>query len=388
MGLSKIEWTDRSDWNPFRGCTRVSNGCGGPGEHGGCYAEAMAARFSKPGMWGHGFAEMRDGKPRWTNDVALIEERLSLPLTWRTPAKIFVNSTSDPFHKGFTDDEIARFIAYIAASYWHTHQLLTKRPERARELFNDTDFPHRVEEYLLEIDNEAEQLGLYDCLDRRTDDWRANCPDVAGDDWPLKNLWLGTSAEDQLTADERIPQLLATPAAVRFISCEPLLGPIDLSAIPNLCGLESSVLAPECWGDCACDSCFGRDEGCRRNGGDGQLRRRIDQVIVGGESGRNARPMHPDWARSLRDQCVAAGVPFFFKQWGEWAAPAETLGAVLGAKSPSRLILQSVDGGSEIGTAAMQRIGKASAGRLLDGREWNEFPTCPPELQRRREVAA
>jgi len=278
---SAIEWTDAT-WNPVRGCTRVSPGCGGPGKAGGCYAERIAARFSGPGQPFEGFAERKGGEARWTGKVALIEDMLAVPLRWSKPRRIFVNSMSDLFHEHLPDGAIDQVFAMMALCPQHTFQVLTKRPERMRDYLSDQD------------------------------------------PMPLPNVWLGVSAEDQARADERIPLLLETPAAVRFVSCEPLLGPIDLINLDHT-GAQRK------------DQAHGISALWRAAAEIG-LRTMLDWVICGGESGPVARPMHPDWARSLRDQCQAAGVPFFFKQWG----------------------------------------GKKRAGRLLDGVEHNAFPEARP----------
>jgi protein gp37 len=235
-----IEWADAT-WNPVTGCDKVSPGCQN------CYAETFSHRFE--GVPGHpyeqGFA------------VKLWPERLGLPLRWKRPKRIFVNSMSDLFHPLVPDDFIRQVFDVLEKASWHTFMILTKRPERARAL--------------------ASQLP-----------------------WP-KNVWFGVSVENQrYTA--RIDVLRQIPAHVRFLSCEPLLGPLKL----DLAGIH--------W------------------------------VIVGGESGAGARRMDPDWARDIRDQCTAAGVPFFFKQWGSF---------------------------NESG----QRVGKKRAGRLIDGRTWDEFPS-------------
>jgi protein gp37 len=375
---SAIEWTDAT-WNPVRGCTRKSPGCGGPGPHGGCYAEQIAARFSDPGQQFHGFAERTPYGGRWTGKVALIPELLDRPLHWRRPRRIFVNSMSDLFHEALPVEDVAQVVAYIAASYWHTHQVLTKRSDRARELLNDERFREMVADYLPMIDAEAGELGLYDVHSRRTDDWRAQCPDVEGDDWPLPNLWLGTSCERQQEADERIPHLLETPAAVRFVSCEPLLGPVDLSGW--LFGRQQSCA--ECPKDEDCDCGW-------------QGRHTLDWesalhwIIVGGESGPKARPMHPNWARSIRDQCRAAGAAFFFKQWGEWL-PGHHFTDELSQRDSnpeqSRFRCMDWDGDRAVATDGMWcddvdehavwRVGKKAAGRLLDGRTHDDFPVLP-----------
>jgi protein gp37 len=343
---TKIEWTDAT-WTPVKGCTRVSPGCGGPGKAGGCYAEIMAARFSKPGQWGEGLAEivtLPDGSKdhRWTGVVRFDEAELLKPLSWRRPRKIFVCSTADLFHEKVEDEWIDRVFAVMALCPQHVFQVLTKRPERMRAWATAQGVADRV----------------WDKVDRLCEDWhegklKVALPVVDGDPflfalgaqgaawggqrpWPLANVWLGTSTEDQQRADERIPHLLATPAAVRFISAEPLLGPIDLT--PHLWGRAAPC--PDCPKDADCYC--------------GYLPRHmlgeepdLAWVICGGESGPGARPMHPDWARSLRDQCAAAGVPFFFKQWGEWAWAERYEGV------PD--------------TLTAYKAGKKFAGRLLDG---------------------
>jgi len=230
---SHIEWTDAT-WNPVTGCTKVSQGC----KH--CYAERMAHRLQAM------------GSPRYANGfrVTLHDDLLDLPLRWRTPRRVFVNSMSDLFHPEVPTWFIQQVFATIAEASWHTFQVLTKRPERVVALARDLTWP--------------------------------------------KNLWLGTSVENRDVLS-RILWLQQVPAAVRFLSLEPLLGPI----IPlPLAG--------------------------------------IDWVIVGGESGPGARPMRPEWVIAIRDACNQAKVPFFFKQWGG--------------------------------------VQRTRAGRLLDGRTWDEFP--------------
>lgn len=257
---TRIEWTDAT-WNPVTGCTKVSEGC----DH--CYAETIAHRFAGTAAYPNGF------------DVTLRPERLDQPLRWRRPRRIFVNSMSDLFHKDVPDEYIARVFAVMALAPQHTFQVLTKRPGRMRSLFTSVDFWRTVG---------------YICDD-------AGNPDVAPDRLhPAPNVWLGVSVENQKWADVRIPELLATPAAVRFLSCEPLLGPVDL--------------APWLWEGVKQPTDYGT--GVEYDVAPSYA---LDWVIVGGESGAGARPMHPAWARSLRDQCTAAGVPFLFKQWGEWA---------------------------------------------------------------------
>ncbi len=328
---TSIEWTDET-WNPTTGCDRVSNGCDR------CYAATMAKRLKAMGVAEY----QRDGDPPTSGPgfgVALHPHRLDQPLRWKRPRRIFVNSMSDLFHGDVPDDYIARVFAVMALAPQHTFQVLTKRHARMRSLVRDGALAEAV-----------------------WDDLPNDVPPV----WPLPNVWLGVSVEDQKRADLRIPALLDTPAAVRFLSCEPLLGPVDLDQ-PR-CDAhdrrEVTVVDGREWcGYCAADGFSGELSFGHwldpLNGG-------IDWVIAGGESGRGARPMHPDWARQLRDQCVAAGVPFLFKQWGEHVTEDQ---------SPDDIVLPSqrwhLLGNSGPG---FYRVGKKAAGRELDGRTWDEYP--------------
>ena len=355
---SKIEWTDAS-WNPIRGCTRVSPGCGGPNHEGGCYAEQIAARFSDPGQPFHGFAERTPHGGRWTGKLALIEDMLTVPLKWKKPRRIFVNSMSDLFHESLPDEAIDKVFAVMACAGNHTYQVLTKRAERMKNYVSNLT-RERIQK---------QACGLSRCV-QFEGRWLF--------DLPLANLWLGVSAERQQEADERVPHLLATPAAVRFISCEPLLGAIDLE--PWLAWPERAPdVNDKSWGcqecDSACDCPRGKAVYVESEGppdAEGTPtwitadRQTLDWIIVGGESGRHARPMHPDWARSLRDQCAAAGVSFFFKQWGEWADTEDWP-----SEMQEHLELAGKANGNNV------RVGKKAAGRLLDGREHNEFPFGP-----------
>lgn len=247
-----IEWAEAT-WNPITGCTRVSEGC----DH--CYIVRTPPFRTK----GRTF----DGEgPGSTTGVTLHADRLTMPMKVRRPTRWFVNSLSDLFHEDVPDEVIQNVFFTMAVADWHEFLILTKRPARMAA---------RV---------------------RALAERAAPNPSPLFDAWPLPNVWLGVSVESQKWADVRIPKLLETPAAVRFLSCEPLLGPVDI----------------------------------------GIVRSPIDWVIVGGESGPSARPMAPEWARSLRDQCQGFGIPFFFKQWGG--------------------------------------VRPTSGGRELDGRTWDEFP--------------
>ena len=326
---SAIEWTDAT-WNPARGCTRVSPGCEN------CYAERIAARFSGPGQPYEGLAT-RD-PPRWTREVRLIEAALTIPLHWRRPRRVFVNSMSDLFHESLTIHDIAKCLAIMALARQHTYQVLTKRPGRMRELLSATAFWDGVNSFM-------DRLAPAHWHDRELED--------AGG-WPLANVWLGVSVEDQARAEERIPLLLDTPASVRFVSYEPALGPLDLTRIAHENGRP--------------DHYYHSLDGYVIDGSQAEIAR-IHWVIGGGESGPGARPCHPDWIRSIRDQCQAARVPFFFKQWGGWYWVEDMIMPAPPASPGRRDYIRDSCGRTAI------RSGKKAAGRLLDGREWNEFPT-------------
>lgn len=316
MALTKIEWTATRNrdgsvspgytFNPWRGCTKVSEGCRN------CCAETLSARNPNVlGQWGpcgrRSFAaESYWRQPaKWNREAEASGER----------RKVFCASLSDVFEvlpNGHPDSEmmercLMRLWSVISATPSLDWLLLTKRPENV--------------EYMTPI-----------C-------WKKN-------GWP-KNVWLGTSVEYQNAADERIPHLMDAPAALRFLSCEPLLGPVE---IPLHLGAKFGRADFNKWGQLVTVE---------------EPQRKIHWVIAGGESGPGARPCHPDWARSLRDQCQASGVAFHFKQWGEW------------------LPLASADQASHYRNAPMHefedgirsvRVGKKLAGRVLDGRTWDEMP--------------
>jgi protein gp37 len=327
-----IEWTDAT-WNPVTGCTRVSPGCVN------CYID-WAPPFR---VEGRHFTD-RDGNRSHaigaTTGVRLHPDRLDWPLrkrSWRGK-RVFVCSLADLFHDDVPDEYIARVFAVMALTPEVTYQVLTKRPARMRALLASGTFAGMV--------------------------WR----DVDDPSWPLPNVWMGVTVEDQERADQRIPILLDTPAAVRWLSCEPLLGPVDLDAtgmgVTGTSGPESRPSA-------------------------------VDWVVAGGESGPNARPMHPSWARSLRDQCATAGVPFLFKQWGEWA-PDEWIdedgcrhvGRKPEARDSKSLVMHPAgmtaltpdnpfdpwEHGHPCWHTVMRRVGKKRAGRLLDGAQHDGYP--------------
>lgn len=270
-------------------------------------------------------------------DVRFNEGWLDQPLRWRAPRRIFVCAHGDLFHEAVPDEWIDRVFAVMGECRQHTFQVLTKRPERMREYLDE-----RCKGRPLMPSIGGGLLGYHPF----------NCEVM-----PPENIWLGTSIEDQATADARIPHLLATPAAARFVSAEPLLGALDLR-ITQARG-SSRVL------NALTGASFSETSLSALPRGPG-----LDLVIVGGESGPRARPMHPDWVRSLRDQCVSAGVSFHFKKRGEWA-PA--IGIAVTHRWIGNNYLHKFNGGPVVGPG-MARIGKRAAGRLLDGRTWDEMP--------------
>lgn len=294
---SKIEWTDAT-WNPIRGCSRVSEGC----RH--CYAERVAARFSGPGQPYEGLVRISntlDGrKPTgWNGTVRMVAEHLADPLRWKRPRRVFVNSMSDLFHESLTNEQIAAVFGVMAACPQHTFQVLTKRAKRMREWFLWASGMTGVNTSTGEVTRMSCD-PLASCVisaDRLGAKIRpAQMQHAPG--WPLSNVWLGVSVENQAAADERIPELLRTPAAVRWISAEPLLGPVDFKRQCHAAG---------CDGECGHASPFAML-------GDDASGALIDWLVMGAESGPGARAADPAWFRGLAEQCRSAGVSVFFKQ--------------------------------------------------------------------------
>lgn len=297
--MSKIEWTGET-WNPVIGCDKVSEGCKN------CYAIKTAwIRQHNPAMaekYAGVVKKTANGQLNWTGQINTSNKALLKPLQTKKATTYFVNSMSDLFHDKIPFEFIDALFAIMALCQQHTFQILTKRPKRMIEYFE-----RHSEAWLADI------MASYD---------GSNYTLPA---WPLQNVWIGVSVENQKAADERIPLLVQVPAAVRFLSCEPLLGPVDLFLLYN----NKTIMKDLHW------------------------------VICGGESGKNARPMHPKWARQLKDQCRDYNIPFFYKQNGEYVrVPVPVPG--------SKTIL--MDG------EFLMKAGKKKAGRLLDGREWNEMP--------------
>jgi protein gp37 len=301
-----IAWTEET-WNVIRGCSRVSSGCQR------CYAERQAARMAGPGQAYEGLVRLTVKGPRWTGEVAMVPEKLGDPLRWRRPRRVFVNSMSDLFHERLTNEQIAAIFGVMAAAPRHTFQVLTKRPQRMQEWFRWLN-EHGHEQMAIEAS----------C-------WLGDGPHwdlVAGHaPHPLPNVWLGVSVEDQLTADQRIPYLLETPAAVRFVSYEPALGPVNLRHLDaEVAGHPRLIVV---------DALIGRQTDMGRPCPDAPGR--LSWVIAGSESGPGARPADLEWFRSVARQCQDAQVPYFLKQFAD-------------------------DAGHKIPTPE------------LDGRRWTEYP--------------
>ena len=275
---SKIEWTEAT-WNPITGCSVVSPGCTN------CYAMKLAGTRLRHHPSREGLTRDSKAGPVWTGEVRFNEQWLDQPLRWKRPRMIFVCAHGDLFHENVPDEWIDRVFAVMVLAPQHNFQVLTKRSARMRDCLNDPAVRDRIETLAFDwLDTNAGR-------DTAEDWWRTEPP------WPLPNIWLGVSVEDQARADERIPDLLDTPAAVRWISAEPLLGDVDLGCVPRPVG----------WPVPLDDVSDGIDPLFH-------VRAHLDWVICGGESGPRSRPTNPRWFRDLRDQCAAAGVPFFMKQ--------------------------------------------------------------------------
>jgi protein gp37 len=360
---SAIEWTSHT-WNFVTGCTKVSEGCRN------CYItttvpfRVAGRRFDHDGIGA-------------TTGVQLHSDRLHWPLTkWKTPAQIFVNSLADLFHDEVPDRFIADAFAVMSLATQHTFQVLTKRPARMRALLRSGNFWAAT--------NAARMARGVSVL-------------PGGAPLVLPNVHLGVSVESQQWADIRIPQLLGTPAAVRWLSCEPLLGPVDLDQ-PRCDDHDRLEVVADATGQEWCAHCAGDGFSGELSYGHwlNPLNGGIQWVVCGGESGRGARPMHPDWARKLRDQCAASDVPFFYKQWGQHAPVTDRPQPrdLWVAEDGTVLEWSEGDGHNRVGggdflspngrAVLMRRHrGKHDAGRLLDGRAWDEFPRQPESVSTR-----
>jgi len=363
MSSTKIQWTEET-WNPVRGCSRISEGCRF------CYAERDAARKNEnpkiPGYKGFSRFVQIGGKPvpQWTGKVEVVTHKITEPLHWSKPRRIFVNSMSDLFHEDIADDQLLALFATMANSHiatgtekTHTFQILTKRHLRMLDFVSRLKWLRGVMAICQEIRPDGTVgstiLNNLPFLEGN-DPWKQISKGVAAPivctslDWMPPQIHLGVSVEDESNAEKRIPALLRTPAAIRFVSYEPALGPVDFR--PWL-GIGPA-----------------RDRG-------------LDWIIAGGESGPNARPPNPDWFRAVRDACRSFGpdngpVHFFFKQWGEWSPDKPDNWIKKRSKRYSHETAAWARDGNPPADhfSMMYRVGKAKAGRLLDGREWNQMP--------------
>ncbi|MHC1788584.1 phage Gp37/Gp68 family protein [Solidesulfovibrio sp.] len=370
---SKIQWCDATI-NPCYGCSPVSPACAN------CYAAKMAARMAHNPAVCQYFEGLTDKNNKWTGRINLFPQKMEQALRWKRPRRIFVGSMTDIFHEAVPDSFLDQIFTDMALAQHHTFILLTKRPERMRHYIQGVhDEP---------VDTERD-MALFD-------PWRATGGELYGQrPWPLPNVILMTTVEDQPRADGRMPHLMALASMgwLTGVSVEPMLGQVDLNRIHES-GESEHGMHWESWESCLTGRRF--DIWADR---ESEGYPRLSWVICGGESGPGARPMHPDWVRGLRDQCKAAGTPFLFKQWGEWGTNwTDMRGDVpvfkqfssfehYCAKAPTWMYkgdkLICPDGhvptsgcreGKSFPMAIISRVGNKRAGRLLDGRDHNEFP--------------
>jgi protein gp37 len=292
--MTAIEWTDET-WNVFVGCSKVSEGCRN------CYAinqayrnNAIAQTMPNPGRMRYydGLTQKTENRVDWTGIVRFVPEALEIPLRWKKPRKVFVNSMSDLFHESVREEHLDQVFAVMALSPQHTYQILTKRPGRMLEYLRSAKNRIRIAAVDLGRATNTEQGAIESCQ------W----------DWPLPNVWMGVTVENQKAADERIPLLLQTPAALRFLSCEPLLERLDLTQ--RKIGRDKYNYLLNSWSPC------GGAGGATAGGRISTLQSVLDWVIVGGESGPGARPCDTDWIYSIVEQCKNSDVAVFVKQMG------------------------------------------------------------------------
>ncbi len=303
---TKIEWTDAT-WPVVTGCSPVSDGCRN------CYAARLAAGRLKHHPRYQGLTEIRSGRPVFNGTVRLNPDVLKQPMHWKRPRRVFVASMGDLFHPDVPDDFIVKTFAVMAASPQHKYQVLTKRPSRQRE------FIEWLGKSIKPLEAAAREMGH-----------SFTFQGIPLLNWPLNNVWLGVSVEDQPSADERIPLLLDTPAAIRFVSYEPVLEAVDFSPWLPLCWDETCRGRLKYRGpDWVCRRCEMTDQNVCGNS--------LDWIIAGGESGPGARPFDLAWARDVIAQCWAAGVPVFVKQMGSNPFdPLADTGALVNNREPAR----------------------------------------------------
>lgn len=339
-----IWWT--KSWNPVLGCTKCSPACEN------CYAEALHTQRHKALLAGKKQAECYR-KP--FGQVQFLPERLEQPLHWKKPQRIFVGNMGDLFHEDVAGGWLDAIFTFMALCPQHTFMLLTKRPERMAKYINrfrkGEDWADHLADWADYLLGQEAECAVANSINEQLHE-----PFNVG--WPMRNLWLGTTIWDQPSADRNLSDLFDTPAAHYFVSYEPARGPVDFTRVRTPAGVTFDALADHA------DS-----EGPALNWG-----------VFGGETGANARPSHPDWFRSARDQFLAAGVPFMFKQWGEWGdMPWRVFAEKCGAITPDGQTYSpdaAAFNGEELpeGSSLRCRVGSRRAGRVLDGRTWEEVP--------------
>ena len=366
--MSKIDWTDVT-WNVTAGCRKVSEGCRN------CWAIRTVPRLAGNGV--KGYEQITNSKEQitnksgkakkllnWSGKIELLEHNLQKPFKYgKKPKRVFVNSMSDLFHEDVPFDFVDKVMAVISLFSQHTFMILTKRPERMKEYFEKlfADYtPDEIMEKLTSLYSDENFLGKDKPFPAMEDEAECFAHNYAMVHGILSNLWLGVSVEDQKTADERIPVLLQIPAAKHFISLEPMLGAVDLS---KYLGFDATI---------TCHEKITEDVGkaiiemCNKAG----AKKLLDWVIVGGESGAGARPMHPEWVRSIKDQCTMSNVQFYFKQWGAYSMLNDKVANVKCKKIPHVSKMRSIKGYSDL----FIKVGKKEAGHLLDGIEYRQIP--------------
>lgn len=319
-----IEWTDATA-NFLNGCTVLSPGCKR------CYAMRLAGTRMKDHPTRKGLTVDTKAGPVWTGEVRPHWPAITQVLSWTKSRMIFWNAHGDLFHENVPEELIDCVYAAAALTPQHIHQFLTKRSERMRDYYRGLDEAGgvgRVARFAVAMGRIFQETGHHRCKPGQ------GVPIVPH---PLPNVWMGVSAEDQPRWDERVAHLREISAAVRWVSAEPLLGPTKDDDFFCMSG--------------------------------------VDWVVVGGESGPGSRPMHPEWARALRDQCAETGVPFLFKQWGDWVPLRDYAGSGFWPTSEGGCCRLTVDGEKSDVGYPMQRVGKKLAGRLLDGTQHDGFPS-------------
>ncbi len=370
---TNISWATET-WSPVIGCTKIGAGCQNCYAIGWAHRHANNPRMKDSVTFINPYEDLVEPNGKnWTGEVSCIDARLEIPLHWKKPRRIFLPSMGDIFHEDVPDEFLDKIFAVMVLCPQHQFMVLTKRPDRMREFICRSDARVMIHAVL----------------------WEMFGPDTYGIAWPLPNVALGVSVSNQPEADASIPELLQTPAAMRFISAEPLLGGLDL--LQYLKPVFRNCDLP----------CANKDDELERQGAlstiakaaheyMGSSQKFLDLVIAGGETGPGARPSHPQWFRDLRYQCAEAGVPFHFKQWGEWeyiidaedmqdhmrhdgdsddlrdnANQCQIVGVSGNRIMPERSFDWWESAKFADADVVMRRVGKKAAGRLLDGIEHN-----------------